>query len=1017
MLGCPPPTVHWDDARRGAPIRHAEPTTGVRSAGAASSGVPPPTTMSTARSLLLALALWPTVTAPLGGQATVREVKRTLTTYPFSDPDPVPRLGRIYPYFRWDGFSSTGTPREYTVVELENEHLKVSIFPEVGGKVWNAIDKATGRSMLYDNQVVKFRDVAMRGPWTSGGIEANYGVIGHTPNVATPVDWLTRTNADGSVSCIVGALDLLTRTQWRLEIRLSAGAAFFTTTSRWYNTSPLEQPYYTWMNTAIPVGDDLEFVYAGNRWLGHEGELGDWPVNRARDKAIRWYRENDFGGYKSYHVFGQYTDFFGAYWHDRDFGMVRYAPHDEKPGKKLWIWGLSRQGMIWEQLLTDRDGQYAEVQSGRLFNQTSEGSSRTPFKHRGFAPHTAEEWTEHWFPVRGLGGVVAASPYGALNVVPAPGGAILRLLGVQPVTDTLRVFDGARLVRERVVSLRAREMVVDTVILPSLANLRVQLGRGRLEYQADPAATALSRPVESPADFDWRSAYGEYVRGRELAHDREHVRAREAFEASLRRDQHFLPAIGELAALHLRAGRMEAAQAMARRGLALDTYDGQSNYVFGMASRALGHGADARDGLDLAAQDVRWRAAAWTELAKLYLAGGDAGRAQHYAARARTADALTLEARMVQAVAARVAGDADGWRQALDSITATDPLGHFGRVERWITSPDSAGARVVRAAIRNEMPDETLLELALWYHAVGRDADADLVLALGSPGAELLYWRAWLHERLGRGDARAWLDRARAASPRLVFPFRAETRPVLRWARAQGNAWQDDYYLALVLAHHGEAEAARPLLRGIGNAPAFAPFYATRALLDTATARDDWERAVALDSTEWRHARSLAEWLLRAGKPGEALALTTRYAARFASRTPVALVHARALLRAGRVRDAVAWLDRVEILPAEGAAEARILHREANLLLAVEQAGRRNRREAQRLVARAREWPERLGSGKPYAADVDERLEDWLSAAIDGRAPGALPPEEPTGVVRRVLRAWERLREGNPASP
>jgi hypothetical protein len=105
----------------------------------------------------------------------------------------------------------------------------------------------------------------------------------------------------------------------------------------------------------------------------------------------------------------------------------------------------------------------------------------------------------------------------------------------------------------------------------------------------------------------------------------------------------------------------------------------------------------------------------------------------------------------------------------------------------------------------------------------------------------------------------------------------------------------------------------------------------------------------------------------------------------------------------------------VEILPAEGAAEARALFREANLLLAIEEAGRRNRRGAQRLVAKAREWPERLGSGKPYAADVDERLEDWLSAMIDGRTPGVRPPEASTGVGGRVMRAWERLREGDAA--
>ena len=29
---------------------------------------------------------------------------------------------------------------------------------------------------------------------------------------------------------------------------------------------------------------------------------------------------------------------------------------------------------------------------------------------------------------------------------------------------------------------------------------------------------------------------------------------------------------------------------------------------------------------------------------------------------------------------------------------------------------------------------------------------------------------------------------------------------------------------------------------------------------------------------------------------------------------------------------------------------------------------------------RARQWPENLGAGKPYPADIDERLEDWLTA-------------------------------------
>ena len=50
--------------------------------------------------------------------------------------------------------------------------IQVTVLPEIGGKIWTAVEKSTGKSFIYDNHVVKFRDIAMRGPWTSGGIEA-----------------------------------------------------------------------------------------------------------------------------------------------------------------------------------------------------------------------------------------------------------------------------------------------------------------------------------------------------------------------------------------------------------------------------------------------------------------------------------------------------------------------------------------------------------------------------------------------------------------------------------------------------------------------------------------------------------------------------------------------------------------------------------------------------------------------------------------------------------------------------
>ena len=131
--------------------------------------------------------------------STVKVYKKTITTYPFSDPNPIPLFTKYYPYYRFDGYTDKPTKKEWTVVELENEFIKITILPEVGGKIWSAYDKITKQDFLYNNDVVKFRDVAMRGPWTSGGIESNYGIFGHTPNCATPVDYTTLKREDGGV--------------------------------------------------------------------------------------------------------------------------------------------------------------------------------------------------------------------------------------------------------------------------------------------------------------------------------------------------------------------------------------------------------------------------------------------------------------------------------------------------------------------------------------------------------------------------------------------------------------------------------------------------------------------------------------------------------------------------------------------------------------------------------------------------------------------------------------------------
>ncbi|MCQ5224161.1 DUF5107 domain-containing protein, partial [Parabacteroides merdae] len=73
-----------------------------------------------------------------------------------------------------------------------------------------------------------------------------------------------------------------------------------------------------------------------------------------------------------------------------DFGSIHHAIYDEKLGMKIFLWGLSRDGEIWKDLLTDTDGQYIDLQSGRMFNQPASNSCYTPYKHTAFTPQATD---------------------------------------------------------------------------------------------------------------------------------------------------------------------------------------------------------------------------------------------------------------------------------------------------------------------------------------------------------------------------------------------------------------------------------------------------------------------------------------------------------------------------------------------------------------------------------------------------------------------------------------------------
>lgn len=952
-------------------------------------------------SIILLFFCFAVLTGAAQQPAKVKEYMQSFPTYGFSDPNPIPLFSPVYPYFRYDGFTNRSEQKQWKIVELENDYIKVLITPEIGGKIWAAIEKRSGKPFIYYNHAVKFRDIAMRGPWTSGGLEPNYGIIGHTPSNATPVDYTTRENEDGSVSCIIGVLDLLTRSNWRIEINLPKDKAYFTTQSFWYNSTPLEQPYYHWMNLGIKAKGNLEFIFPGTKYIGHNGESADWPVNKTNGKKINFYDQNDFGGYKSYHVFGKPADFFGAYWHDDNTGMVRYGTYDDKAGRKIWIWGLSQQGMIWEKLLTDTDGQYVEIQSGRLFNQNAEKSSLTPFKHIAFAPYATDTWKEYWYPVSQTHGIGKANEYGALNV--KYGNSLLKVYfsAAQFVNDSLVIKAGGKTLYSKVLNLAPLQVFADSLpVLTKAEDIVATLGGTRLIYHSDPAFEILSRPVSSPANFNWSTSYGLYLQGKEYMDQKMYGAAEEKLIESLNKDSNYLPALVKMAELLYRNMRYTEALQVATRALSINTHAGDANYYYGIINAQLGNTADAKDGFSIACLTPGYRSAAYTGLSRLYSKEKDFDRAIAYAAKAIDFNRYNIDALMLQAVAMRNRNEMAKAGTILKTILSYDPLNHFAGFEKYMQQQTEEAKKAFVSLVRNELPAETFAELAIWYYNAGYADEALKVFSLGPESAEAAFWKAFLQHK--KADCAA-------INPELAFCFRSETAAVLEHLLKSQNDWLLKYQLALIYKDRNREAECKQLLQSCSDQPSYAPFYATRAVVfadsDTAQSLRDLHKALSLDKTQWRYYKMLGEYYNKHQQPQKALAIVGPFYKAHPGQYIMGMLYAKTLMLNKKYKDADAVLAKLDIIPFEGATEGKGLYREAKLMLALQEMQKNNYRKALAFISQARLWPQNLGVGKPYDNETDSRLEDWMEYVCSRRT----KKKEANVLLERILQFTPRI--------
>jgi len=912
-----------------------------------------------------------------GQNATIKEETVSLNTYDFGTPNPVPILkdnSKIYPYFKFEEYQHQSKKKEWKVVTLENDYIKVMVLPQIGGKVWGAIEKSTGKEFLYKNEVVKFRNIAMRGPWTSGGIEFNFGIIGHHPSTATAVDYVVKENSDGSVSCVVGNTDLPSNTQWRVEIRLEKDKAFFETNASWYNASPVNQSYYNWMTGAAVATQDLEFFIPGNRSLAHSGNSEEWPIDK-ESRELSYYRNNDFGPDKSYHIVGKYNNFFGGYYHDNNFGFGQWAPYEEMPGQKLWLWSQARSGGIWEDLLTDTDGQYIEFQAGRLFNQYFP-EAKNPISQANFEPFVMDRWREIWFPYKEIGGMEAVSEYGVLNVEKKEKGIYIGLNALQTIDDELKVYNDGIEIFSKEISLNPMEIFSKELTLDSHGEVEVNLGNRKLYYTSDKKKIEIKRPFVDDENIKLSETQILYNEGWEALKYREFDKALEKLIALVKLDPSHQDALVKLAELEYRRTNYDKALKHLNSVLKMDTYNYGANYFAGLAYREKKDYVNALESFGWAARSMQYRSVAYAQMAEIYMLSQDLENANSYAQKALNFNNYNLNAKEVQLLLRRKKGNKNEFNNVVEDILKIDALNHFVKSEQSFFNENHQ----VKLDAKNEFSEETVLAIALKYVSLGYSNDALSLLKTVNHWPKAKLWLAYLSKDINSEKSNEYLKELINADSNFVFPFRRETVAALEWANAKNEHWKLKYFLAQNYIAVGKIEEGEQLLRDCNNEPDSDVFYRFRAkmLSDDAfkTREKDYEKATSLNKTDWKLHDEFIQFYLGNSKFEEARKLSSNSYKKFPKNSNIGLGYAKALLKVGEYDKSISILKKLNILPFEHASESKDIYTKSHVLLAYKKMESKKYKTAIQLLENSKKWPENLGVGAPY--EPDNRMQDYL---------------------------------------
>ncbi len=837
----------------------------------------------------------------------------------------------IYPYTMQDHLFRTKEDRTYEALFLENEYLKITCLPELGGRLHSVFDKTEGKEVFHLNRVIKPGMIAMRGAFISGGVEWNAGPQVHTVTIVSPVNALIGRNADGSAYLEISNLEKSLRTRWTVRVTLHPGKAYLDERIRIFNPIDAISPYYFWNCTAFANRPGTRFIYPMTLGTDHHGiKFFSWPIHEGKD--LSWLK--NYETWASIFAANCTFDFFGAYDVDMNRGVVQVADHHELSGKKAWTWGTWNFGLVSQKNLTDEDGPYIEVQSGPLPTQSDYGM---------LLPRQDISWQEWWYPVHGLGdGFEYATKDVAVQTARKDGRLELRMLTTGKFPDVVCTLsqDGRTLLKKRIDLSPERPQVLTLRADPqSPIDVTIKAKNGGVLASF---ATPLPIPKVDPPNVsklmykpdDQLTLEEIYLKGRkyDLATDRK--KAREYYEKALAEDTQYSPALCALAVLDVEAGLYADAVQRLKKGLGRDPSDGLSWFFLGVSYLRLDN---EREALRCAYKAVRCLGTAslgYDLAGRAYMRLGSrkAGSLQDYSKAVETfekaAQLNQMDAKIKNhlMLALYAAGKSKPAYKLAQKRMAQDPTDLVPRALAALKDKTEMERFVREARTFIGEDDFEMLETSLVFAELGLVNEAAKLLSAmcveAVPEAKRsplpLYYLAYFESlQAHQARARAYLRQASKMYRDFVFPSRPEAVEVFEYAVKEnpgdayahlhlGNLYGNFARLQEAASHWRRTTELDTSLsiafRNLG-------LYAWAVDNDLAKAEELYRKAIAARPKDQTLYRDLADILLANNKRAQAIEVLESTPFEKMKRADVLIMLAQAYVDEQRYTDAIDLLE------------------------------------------------------------------------------------------------------------